>query len=311
MYDLKRNASVELLRLSMMFGIVLLHVITQDGYFPIGGFFTKCVTNVLSTCVVGFVFISGYFGVRMAVMKITRLCSLAAFYAFLLGAVFGWRTVIDRFTHDWFLWGYVVLMLFAPLFNAAVEVLDWRKVMGALFAVYVWSYLCVIPGFHDFMPCPKGFAPLSFFTMFGIYISARLYRKYDIEFLILRRKWMSMIIIVLSMLLVLVGFYHHNSIASLALIGTAFAFIKNKSLPCWFSNVVLIVAPTTFGIYLIHSSCLAHYYRKELLDELVAIMPTPAAWFVAALIVYCVSASIDLLRRKILALLVWVRKCSL
>lgn len=308
MYDKKRNASVELLRLSLMFGIVLLHVITQDGYFTIDNRLAKCVTNALSTCVVGFIFISGYYGIKMSILKVMRLISLAAFYMVVLGGVCDWRLALSRFTHDWFLYGYIVLMLFAPLFNAAIDVLDWKKVTGVLFAVYVWSYLCVIPCIKTYMPCPTGFAPLSFFTMFGIYIAARLYRKYDLEFMVLRRKWMATIILGISILLVLVGFYHHNSIASLALIGIAFAFIKNKSLPCWLSNIVLIVAPATFGIYLIHSSCLAHYCRQELLEELVSIMPTLAAWFVAASIVFCISVSIELVRRKCFDLLILSRK---
>lgn len=293
MSDKKRDPSVELLRLCMMFGIVLLHIITQDGYFLKDSFVVRGVTNILSTCVVGFVFISGYFGINMTLRKVVRLLSLSAFYAGTLGLMFGWESALNRFTHDWFLYGYIVLMLFSPLFNVAIESLGWRKLSGVLMAIYVWSYLCVIPCVKQVIPCPTGFAPLSFFTMFGIYIAARMYRKYDLELIVLRHKYKSMMIIILALIFVFLGFYHHNSIASLVFIGAVFTFVKRIMLPRVIGRVALTVAGAMFGVYLIHSSCLGHFCRQRLLSELVLIMPIPAAWLVAALIVFVVSMIVE------------------
>lgn len=54
-----RNASLELFRLVMMFGICLLHA--QNS-----GYANRYMTNFLAPCTIGFVFISGWFGVRFS-----------------------------------------------------------------------------------------------------------------------------------------------------------------------------------------------------------------------------------------------------
>ena len=46
-----RDMSVELMRICMMFGIVLLHFVTQDGYFDYGGLLVRKGINLLSPCV--------------------------------------------------------------------------------------------------------------------------------------------------------------------------------------------------------------------------------------------------------------------
>ena len=46
-----RDMSVELMRICMMFGIVLLHIVTQDGYFDQGGLLVRKGINLLSPCV--------------------------------------------------------------------------------------------------------------------------------------------------------------------------------------------------------------------------------------------------------------------
>lgn len=286
MSEKNRDVTIELFRLCMMFGIVLLHVITQDGYLSKCGFVSRHFINVLSPCVEGFVFISGYFSIKVTLSKIIRLISLMVFYAAALGWMYGFDAVINRIIHDWFLYGYIVLMLFSPIINCAVEVLSWRSVSGLLFAVYVWSYLCVIPIIKDYVPCPIGFAPLSFFTMFGIYTAARLYRKHEIETLILRKKLFSVVIALLACVFVFFGFHHHNSLASLALICIAFAFVRRVHIPDAFRKVIFIIAPTTFGIYLIHSSPFGHYIRRCILDRLVLSVPLPVAWVISALIVF-------------------------
>ena len=59
----RRNAGLELMRLVMMFGIVLLHVAGHGAYI------NKFTPRFLDWCVCGFVFLSGYFGIRFSAMK--------------------------------------------------------------------------------------------------------------------------------------------------------------------------------------------------------------------------------------------------
>ena len=68
---MKRNPAVEMFRVVLTFGIVLLHAITKCGHHA------SAVTNYgayfLYCCVVGFVFISGYYGMKMSAMKLAKL----------------------------------------------------------------------------------------------------------------------------------------------------------------------------------------------------------------------------------------------
>ena len=99
----QRNMSLELMRLCMVFGIVLLHVITQSGYLEVGGPFTRKFINLLYPCVAGFVFLSGYFGIRFSWGKVMRLVGLFVFYVLVFSFPFNHSAAMHRLTHDWFL----------------------------------------------------------------------------------------------------------------------------------------------------------------------------------------------------------------
>ena len=72
----KREESIEAFRVLLMLGICLLHVCgTQCGH-P-----TQWLANMLYWCVPGFVFISGWFGMRFSLKKIIRLYGLALYAA--------------------------------------------------------------------------------------------------------------------------------------------------------------------------------------------------------------------------------------
>lgn len=68
-----RNASIELLRIIFMFGICLIHA-SSNSVFP---------RNVAQPSVVGFIFISGYYGIRFRLSKILGLYAIAALYCVL------------------------------------------------------------------------------------------------------------------------------------------------------------------------------------------------------------------------------------
>ena len=75
MIRIERDTSIECYRVVLMFGIVLLHTITQCGFCRRG------LDNMLSTCVDSFVFISGYYGIRFTFSKAVRLVSIGIFCA--------------------------------------------------------------------------------------------------------------------------------------------------------------------------------------------------------------------------------------
>ncbi len=129
-----------------MFGIVLLHThwhsIEHHDWFG----------RMLTFCVPGFVFISGYFGIKFAVGKLVRLYATAIFGMCVVMAAVVLFTdqiqnatdyihqVFEKLNACWFLHAYAVLMLFAPMLNAALEKKGWA--IPFLFVAFGWAYLC-------------------------------------------------------------------------------------------------------------------------------------------------------------------------
>lgn len=65
----ERNPSIELLRCILMFGICLLHTIGKGPWY----IEYTSLSLWLMTCVSGFVFISGYYGIQFSISKAFRL----------------------------------------------------------------------------------------------------------------------------------------------------------------------------------------------------------------------------------------------
>ena len=115
----KRNASLELFRCLLMFGIVLGHSAYQCGH-------VLKIGSLTDWTVCGFVFLSGWFGIKFSWSKIAKLIALGVWCA-LVGNMIGGETnplvaMLGAKSYAyWFLWAYIILMMFAPIINAAFE----------------------------------------------------------------------------------------------------------------------------------------------------------------------------------------------
>ena len=122
-----REVSIDVYRVALMFGICVLHAIT------FGNVNCAWVSNILCSCVVGFVLISGWFGIRFSVWKVFKLYGVG-FYAAFCYSVLSWclgdvtdvkgmlQIGLGKFLNGfWFLHAYVVLMMFAPLINVGIR----------------------------------------------------------------------------------------------------------------------------------------------------------------------------------------------
>jgi len=69
-----RDPKIELFRCLCMFGVVLLHALTQGGYADAH----RGLDNLMTPSVVGFVFISGYFGIKCRIKGVLKLISVGA-----------------------------------------------------------------------------------------------------------------------------------------------------------------------------------------------------------------------------------------
>ena len=78
---MKRDCSIDVYRVCLMFGICLLHSITQAGHN------VAWAANMLSWCVPGFMFISGWFGIKFSIAKVLKLYGIS-FYCAIMYASF-------------------------------------------------------------------------------------------------------------------------------------------------------------------------------------------------------------------------------
>jgi len=65
----QRDAAIELYLAACIFGVCLLHALGQGGYATTH----RGLDNLMMASVVGFVFISGWFGIRLTARHIVRM----------------------------------------------------------------------------------------------------------------------------------------------------------------------------------------------------------------------------------------------
>lgn len=298
-----REGSIELLRIVLMFGICLLHSITQAGHCIRG------LDNVLHSCVDGFVFISGYYGIRYRMSKVLSLLGVslyAAFFAYGFSDLvygtysIGWQSYVWGF---WFVWAYIALMLFTPLINAALEERACKEMIGivlpVLFMVFVWSYACMIPGVKNCLPVPIGFGSHSYTTLLGIYLFARFIRLGKLEDQLSTRVLLLLIVVLIGM--AWVGLGQYNSPVALLLSASTFLVFKRIHLPEWLARLSIYLAPSMFAVYVLHANGAG--YRSFRLIQTFLIdehgVPHVIGWLVAAFVVFVVCVAIDCLRRQV------------
>ena len=206
-----RDGNVELLRLVLMFLICMIHAV---GY--VDARWCHWLTNVSFVGVLGFVLISGYYGMRFSVAKVVRLEGVALGCAVTVvataavsdrlglsaclppfGKAWGWE-VLTLFKGYWFVHAYVVMMCLAPfvecVFADAQSSPQGRRAalavcMPFLVMVYGWSFAMLIPIVQNFVPRSEGLVPFSGITLFAAYLVGRLYRVFDWDNL-LKGKWL-------------------------------------------------------------------------------------------------------------------------
>lgn len=122
----QRDIAIELYRVMLMFGICLLHAIGQSAE-P-----RAWMQNILASCVVGFVFISGWFGIKFTWMKLAKLYGIGLYCALVYGLMACWgesnwliaapKLAWFKLTHGfWFLHAYALMMALTPLANLEVR----------------------------------------------------------------------------------------------------------------------------------------------------------------------------------------------
>jgi len=258
-----RQASIECYRVVLMFGICLLHCITQGGHQVRG------LDNALLSCVDGFVLISGWFGIRPTISKVMFLVSQAACSLLIVSAVnyciagnvLSAQEYLLALKNFWFLWAYIVVMAIAPILDV-----DMKKAKGLLFVVFVWSYLTQIPYVKDYVPRPIGFHAYSFLTLSGIYVCGRVLRKGNILSGV-----STAVLIVIALISFCVnwnGFGHYHSISALVFAATTFECFRRLNVVGFLAKAITLASPSMFAVYLIHTNEYSVQWLRNLEDAL-------------------------------------------
>ena len=263
-----RDASVEMLRAVLMLGICIIHCACQSTYYyPWFGY----VQNGTLWCVDGFVFLSGWYGIRFRVDKLLRLYGVglaSAMIGTLVADVWdgqmqgfylkAWRV----FCGYWFLHAYVVVMLFSPLINGIFDRgrsvdNDRQALIGCVaiaFLAFGWSYFPYLPVFNRMvLPQTSGLTAYSSFTLIGVYVVARTMRYFGAY----RRLPYCCLWIVLggALLLCACGGGEYNSPCAVVVSACVFG-IWNHAGRMFRPNgvgerLVLFISPSIFSVYLI------------------------------------------------------------
>ena len=302
----QRNPNIELYRCLLTFGIVLLHVV---GFY--GGGKIR-LSSGLDWCVPGFIFISGYFGMRFSWKKLLKIYGVALWCypvsALMCQIVDGsglcitaiLKTAYESFLWNWFVHAYVGLMLLAPLVDGALvrvresgRLKDAALLLPFLIFVFGWSFLSDFNCTHKFIPLAPS---CSVLTLLGVYAVARIFRFCKLENRISTLDGLILFAVSLSLAFLKIGKF--NSIIALAItIGSFVVFLRMK-LPRSFGRFVLVLAPSMFSVFLMHAIPWVLHSVKEWVGGLMANgLPLYVSFVALALVVFVAGVLLDLPRR--------------
>ena len=183
----ERNSSIELYRIIATFTVLIVHF---NGWFVGGmrgfdfhhptlfGAGQMIIEALTCICVNMFLIISGYFGIRLKLTSVLRLCLLLVFIyvpfyivevlvggAFSIKSLLGCFFVISR--SGYFIQGYLMLMFFSPVLNAFIEKHGRQILPWTLCFVVIEFWFETVRGIENF-GFNKGYSIIYFVLMYMI-----------------------------------------------------------------------------------------------------------------------------------------------
>ena len=206
-----------------------------------------------------------------------------------------------------------MLMLFSPLINQALTTCENRRgllqvALPVLFVVFIWSFLCIVPGVKEIMPGDRSFGTHNGVTLIGIYIGARLFRLLQLEGKLPRWGWW--LVWIGSGFFCACNLGKYNSPFALIFVAASFTLFKQLGESKFYyylkglGAVCLFLEPSMLSVYLLHVGGVVTFLGLGTLTTETCFTtlcekgfaPTAALWMVIVLsFVACVG--IDLLRR--------------
>lgn len=306
-----RVIGLDLFRIVMMFGICLIHTCGQGEYRSV------ILHNMTTPCVVGFAMLSGYFGLQFSISKVVRLYSMAVAYCFLIPLVGNGFSVISGEGYFdavlkawgapwryWYLHAYIALLCISP----ALRTDKFGIKQPFVLVVFIWGFMLSYRTFSSIVPKAAGFGSHTFVTLLGIYIVSRIAK----ERLWFERMTVPVAAIGIAVAMVVLSLIpasgNYNSLVALLFMFSLFSLFKRIKSLGWGNKIVILIAPSMFGVYLLHCAI----YYPGISDECYGLINhlmnahVKGGWspffvyFLVAFEVFVISLAIDLLRRSIL-----------
>lgn len=288
---LGRNTSVEIFRLLSMVGIVIYHCIlwgNSDGLgganyelvYALGSSYSTAVHlslyslgNAGVTC---FMFISGYYGVKLDLKKMLNLIIMMLFYIVIIRLIAGVSIikVIGSILHPWDGWWFVKCYFFicilSPLLNKGIEHVSKQAFTWIVVLLIIYTYI------GHFLALKS---EMNSDLLITIFLIGRYIKNYPPKVLM---KY-SAVLSVLSFLLIslipvaIATITHSNSLMTLFLSNNNFLLLIFAS-----STVILLekhpthigiinwLASSTLAIYLITDNELRCYLDPWLWDKVIS-----------------------------------------
>ena len=271
---MQRDTTMDLMRLGFMFMICLVHAVGCDN-----SRWTHWLTNVSFAGVLGFVLISGYYGIRFSWRKVLKIegvgigCALTVVStAALLGSdtftvQYFAQEVLRLFKGYWFVHAYVLLLCLSPLVPDSQTLKlsnpsNFQTFLPIVFVIYGWSFLAHLPGLNKVLPLTSGLEPFGGITLFAVYLIGRLYRLQDWDAK-LRLRWVISLTVFCGLAVASIipptngwagVLARYNSPFLLGLALGLFWLLRRLpvlSMP-WLVKILQVLTPSVFSIYLIH-----------------------------------------------------------
>ena len=302
-----RESNIELLRIMLMAIIIVWHCFVY-GESLLENLDSPSIyaAPLLVFPVDCFVFISGFYGLKLNRMKLISMLGMLVVYSLLISAVtmvvrgsFDIRTlVISLFpvstNYWWFFTLYIMLLIISPLLNHCdTWEKNYFKRMLILFGIFYLGIFSLALGTK--MGCIGDLSQFIF-----IYLIGRYLRKFPIRFLISHRKIMLVVLYVISCLLIFVCrgdnqwtiklISYNNPIVVLTAIEMFYIF---KQMDIGTIGVVNKISTTVFASYIITESSLRYTY-------ITLVTHSGGVWYgPVAILTILVICPIEMARKKI------------
>ena len=342
----KRNASLDVLRCLLMFGVVLQHTFAMSKYGGVIAYSSYIVWDCLThPSVDGFTSISGWFGVRCTLRKLYRLvcliffCGCVHWFVYQLGramcgtlyaAKFGFEIPAMPFAYEcfryWYLGAYIKLMLLTLILNPAFDFLArirkcWTAITLTL--VVVLSYLSTL-----WIPW-QGHSPR---TVIFIYIIVRLaiilgLKRAMQESRVFRISAFGVLAALISLIVIdalcrkyaiagwnqlgiRCGDYADPPIVLTGLFLVAcFSVVKLSNEAC-LARLCSFIAPSMISVYMLHWNFTITFFKPvpQMILAKFPHLPVVLVFLPCAIAIFAICVLMDVMRRRIID--VFKRHCK-